>query len=212
MFACLVANFLSPIGGRAASSAVLFMVKNNKLMKLSWFEILAMFNTPTLGLVSKVEKNERDEVVLCLSSCKHEEANKDREEQDLTRSHGCVTGSANVTDLWFMHSSSSSSSHTLATAGDAIERYVTISLKLNDFQTLYTLGQCTQDLSNDGCTVCLLDINGKIPRSSLGSVGGRVLYPSCNLRDGDQPQSPRSAMNPSPSGLRDRESGGVNFV
>ncbi|RDX60180.1 Cysteine-rich receptor-like protein kinase 25, partial [Mucuna pruriens] len=86
-------------------------------------------------------------------------------------------------------------SNTLAklalTAGDATEKY-----------TLYTLGQCTQDLSSDGCTGCLQDINGKIPWSSLGSVGGRVLYPSCNLRDGDQPQSPRSAMNPSPSGLR----------
>ena len=56
MFVCLVANFLSSL---AASSAVLFIVENIKRMKLSWLEILAVFNRPTLGLVSTVEKKER---------------------------------------------------------------------------------------------------------------------------------------------------------
>jgi len=77
-------------------------------------------------------------------------------------------------------------SNTLASLAKAIgnskEKYVTKSLKLNDLQTLYTLGQCTQDLSSDGCEGCLADINGRIPWSNLGSVGGRVLYPSCNVR------------------------------
>ena len=68
-------------------------------------------------------------------------------------------------------------------AGDSDERYGTKSLKLNDLQTLYTLGQCTQDLSSDDCKACLSDIIGNaIPWSYLGSVGGRVLYPSCNMR------------------------------
>ncbi|CAJ2666847.1 unnamed protein product [Trifolium pratense] len=68
-------------------------------------------------------------------------------------------------------------------AGDSDERYGTKSLKLNDLQTLYTLGQCTQDLTSDDCKGCLGDVIGNgIPWPYLGSVGGRVLYPSCNLR------------------------------
>ncbi|RZB61879.1 Cysteine-rich receptor-like protein kinase 7 [Glycine soja] len=84
-------------------------------------------------------------------------------------------------------------------AGDTTERYATKSLKLTDFQTLYTLAQCTQDLSSDDCRICLVDINRKIPWFRLGSEGGRVLYPSCNLRfelfqfyrgSGEETQSP----------------------
>ncbi|KAG4380603.1 hypothetical protein GLYMA_16G202400v4 [Glycine max] len=95
-------------------------------------------------------------------------------------------------------------------AGDTTERYVTKSLKLTDLQTLYTLAQCTQDLSSDGCKNCLEDINGKIPWFRLGSVGGRVLYPSCNLRfelfqfyrgSDEETQSPM-AGNPSTPGLQ----------
>ncbi|TKY45071.1 Cysteine-rich receptor protein kinase 25 [Spatholobus suberectus] len=95
-------------------------------------------------------------------------------------------------------------------AWDAADRYATKSVKLNDLQTLYTLVQCTQDLSNGDCQGCLKDIiNTKIPWSHLGIVGGRVLYPSCNFRfefyqfyrGGDEAQSPRSG-NPSPFGLK----------
>ncbi|KAL2344269.1 hypothetical protein Fmac_005554 [Flemingia macrophylla] len=67
-------------------------------------------------------------------------------------------------------------------AGGSIDKYANASSKLNDLQTLYAFGQCTQDLSSDGCKACLQDINEIIPWTSLGSVGGRVLYPSCNIR------------------------------
>ncbi|KAG4991703.1 hypothetical protein JHK87_025160 [Glycine soja] len=87
-------------------------------------------------------------------------------------------------------------------AGDSDERFGTKSLKLNDLQTLYTLGQCTRDLTSDDCKGCLGDVIGPgIPWSRLGSVGGRVMYPSCNLRfelvqfykDGDQAATPSSS-------------------
>ncbi|KAL2334533.1 hypothetical protein Fmac_015746 [Flemingia macrophylla] len=79
------------------------------------------------------------------------------------------------------------------------ERHVTETAKLNNLQTLYTLGQCTEDLSSDDCKSCLQDIIGTIPWSRLGSVGGRVLNPSCNVRFelfqfyrvGDEAESPR---------------------
>ncbi|KAK7380206.1 hypothetical protein VNO78_32704 [Psophocarpus tetragonolobus] len=67
-------------------------------------------------------------------------------------------------------------------ARDSNERYVIKSSKVNDLQTLYTLGQCTPDLSSDDCKGCLEYIVGEIPWYLLASVGGRVLYPSCNLR------------------------------
>ncbi|KAK7364264.1 hypothetical protein VNO80_12793 [Phaseolus coccineus] len=89
---------------------------------------------------------------------------------------------------------------------DSDERYLIKSSKLNDLQTLYALSQCTQDLSSDDCKGCLEDIIGNIPWFLLGSVGGRVLYPSYNLRFElfqffwipDQLQQPTS-NDPSPS-------------
>jgi hypothetical protein len=95
--------------------------------------------------------------------------------------------------------------------GDSSERYVTNSFKLNGKQTLYTLQQCTQDLSSDQCISCLQDMIGKaIPWLFLGSVGGRVIYPNCNLRfelfqfymDGDEAQPPRSPPLSGDSGER----------
>ncbi|KAK7364262.1 hypothetical protein VNO80_12791 [Phaseolus coccineus] len=68
-------------------------------------------------------------------------------------------------------------------AGDSDERFGKYSTKLNDKQTLYTLAQCTKDLPTDDCKGCLGNLIGtEIPWSRLGSIGGRVLYPSCNLR------------------------------
>ncbi|XP_029128139.1 cysteine-rich receptor-like protein kinase 25 isoform X2 [Cajanus cajan] len=68
-------------------------------------------------------------------------------------------------------------------AGDSDERCGTKTTKLNDLQTLYTLAQCTRDLSIEDCKGCLgIVIGTSIPWSRLGSIGGRVLYPSCNVR------------------------------
>lgn len=68
-------------------------------------------------------------------------------------------------------------------AGDSDEKYGKRTTKLNDLQTLYALAQCTQDLSIEDCKGCLGIVLGtSIPWSRLGSIGGRVLYPSCNIR------------------------------
>ncbi|CAK8532438.1 unnamed protein product [Lathyrus sativus] len=67
--------------------------------------------------------------------------------------------------------------------GNSDGKYLTNSLKLNDKQTLYALEQCTPNLSSEDCISCLNDVIGRaIPWSLLGSVGGRIIYPSCNLR------------------------------
>ncbi|KAL5839843.1 hypothetical protein ACOSQ4_012451 [Xanthoceras sorbifolium] len=46
-------------------------------------------------------------------------------------------------------------------------------------QTLYTLVQCTQDLSNNDCSGCLQEAISGLP---TGRTGGRTLLPSCNCR------------------------------
>ncbi|KAL6269310.1 hypothetical protein ACE6H2_026221 [Prunus campanulata] len=45
--------------------------------------------------------------------------------------------------------------------------------------TVYSLGQCTQDLSAADCNACLRKGATQLVR---GKQGGRVLYPSCNVR------------------------------
>ncbi|XP_061996879.1 cysteine-rich receptor-like protein kinase 25 [Rosa rugosa] len=48
--------------------------------------------------------------------------------------------------------------------------------------TLYTLGQCTQDLSTFDCNRCLRGAVAQLPGCCTGKAGGRVMYPSCNIR------------------------------
>ncbi|KAI4305254.1 hypothetical protein L6164_028629 [Bauhinia variegata] len=62
------------------------------------------------------------------------------------------------------------------------KNFATKSDNISAFQTLYTLAQCTPDLSSKDCDMCLRDVMGDIPRCCLGKQGVRVLYPSCNLR------------------------------
>jgi hypothetical protein len=84
---------------------------------------------------------------------------------------------------WFTSTLSTQLSQLANDTGDSDNRYKINSLKLNDKQTLYSLGQCTRDLSSQECASCLNDvITTAIPWSNLGSVGGRIIYLSCNLR------------------------------
>ncbi|KAJ8761754.1 hypothetical protein K2173_004564 [Erythroxylum novogranatense] len=65
-----------------------------------------------------------------------------------------------------------------------------------EFGNLYTLVQCTPDLSGGDCTRCLQSAIGKIP---IGKRGGRVLTPSCNLRFDLYPFYNQSFAPPLPS-------------
>ncbi|XP_027171869.1 cysteine-rich receptor-like protein kinase 25 [Coffea eugenioides] len=53
---------------------------------------------------------------------------------------------------------------------------------LTTFQRLYTLTQCTPDLSADDCESCLSEAIGRLPTCCTIRVGGRVFLPSCNIR------------------------------
>ncbi|KAM7261728.1 hypothetical protein ACFE04_021310 [Oxalis oulophora] len=51
-----------------------------------------------------------------------------------------------------------------------------------DFHTIYSLVQCTPDLTVDQCTSCLVQATGEIESCGLGSDGARVLKGSCSVR------------------------------
>ncbi|KAK9215429.1 hypothetical protein WN944_007434 [Citrus x changshan-huyou] len=51
-----------------------------------------------------------------------------------------------------------------------------------DVQMLYGLVQCTPDLSTDDCRRCLRLAISRLDGFCNKSVGGRVMYPSCNIR------------------------------
>ncbi|KAG4394959.1 hypothetical protein GLYMA_20G137400v4 [Glycine max] len=69
-----------------------------------------------------------------------------------------------------------------------IKNYGTKEVKLNDQQTLYTLAQCTPDLSNGACGSCLDKIfKYEIPWCCLASPEGKVLSPSCYIMFGLSP-------------------------
>ncbi|KAL3519539.1 hypothetical protein ACH5RR_017688 [Cinchona calisaya] len=50
------------------------------------------------------------------------------------------------------------------------------------FQRLYTLAQCTPDLSTVDCDSCLSNAVSFLPNCCLNKQGGRVVFPSCNIR------------------------------
>ncbi|KAG4143777.1 hypothetical protein ERO13_D06G212650v2 [Gossypium hirsutum] len=56
-------------------------------------------------------------------------------------------------------------------------------LALNErFQTLYSLLQCTPDLTTSDCNTCLRGAIADLPNCCDGKQGGRVLTPSCSIR------------------------------
>ncbi|GMH05352.1 hypothetical protein Nepgr_007192 [Nepenthes gracilis] len=69
-----------------------------------------------------------------------------------------------------------------AAKGQPGKKFATADAYFNSSQKLYTLAQCTPDLSSGDCHTCLTDCIQKLPDCCSGRQGGRVLYPSCNIR------------------------------
>ena len=70
-------------------------------------------------------------------------------------------------------------------AANTTKRFATKHVRLEGSNhNVYTLVQCTPDLSSRDCSSCLDDIMRDIPLCCLGRDGGMVLYPSCSLMFG----------------------------
>lgn len=79
------------------------------------------------------------------------------------------------------------------------KKYATKEATISGFQTLYCMAQCTDDLSPLDCSSCLSVAIGALPQCCNGKQGGRVLFPSCNIRyelypfyENNTPSSPPS--------------------
>ncbi|PON88141.1 Cysteine rich receptor like kinase [Trema orientale] len=92
-----------------------------------------------------------------------------------------------------------------AAKGGPEEKFATRVANFSGFQTLYSLVQCTPDLSSSDCNLCLDIAIGNLPACCDGKIGGRVLMPSCNVRYELYPffnqtaSSPPSSATPPPS-------------
>ena len=69
-----------------------------------------------------------------------------------------------------------------AAKGGSLRKFAAGNATAPNFQTLYSLVQCTPDLSEQDCSDCLVGAMGDIPQCCDGKQGGRVIKPSCNLR------------------------------
>ncbi|TYH13938.1 hypothetical protein ES288_A06G179200v1 [Gossypium darwinii] len=62
------------------------------------------------------------------------------------------------------------------------KRFATGEVNFTSSQTLYSLVQCTPDLTDALCFRCLQSAIAELPMCCDGKQGGRVLLPSCNIR------------------------------
>ncbi|XP_030968640.1 cysteine-rich receptor-like protein kinase 25 isoform X2 [Quercus lobata] len=81
-----------------------------------------------------------------------------------------------------------------------IKKFGTKEVNISAFQTLYSLVQCTPDLSSTGCNDCLRDAIKLLPWCCSGKQGGRVVFPSCNIRYELYPFYTMAAIAPMPPG------------
>ncbi|XP_027364917.1 cysteine-rich receptor-like protein kinase 25 isoform X3 [Abrus precatorius] len=62
------------------------------------------------------------------------------------------------------------------------KKYATNQANISQFQSLYCLSQCTDDLSTQDCRRCLGTCIRGLSRCCEGKQGARILAPSCNIR------------------------------
>ncbi|XP_058769617.1 cysteine-rich receptor-like protein kinase 25 [Vicia villosa] len=104
-----------------------------------------------------------------------------------TRPGVFLVNSANITNQESFNSLLSvtmkeSADKAAANSSVGAKKYATKEASISGFQTLYSLAQCTDDLSSQDCSSCLSDAIGYLPQCCDGKQGGRVLFPSCNIR------------------------------
>lgn len=69
-----------------------------------------------------------------------------------------------------------------ANMASGTKKFAAKKVNFTGFQELYSLVQCTPDLSSTACDRCLIGAIAILPACCNGKQGGTVLYPSCNVR------------------------------
>ncbi|XP_052203607.1 cysteine-rich receptor-like protein kinase 10 isoform X8 [Diospyros lotus] len=78
-------------------------------------------------------------------------------------------------------------------------KFATKDANFSGNQTVYTLAQCTADLSISACNSCLADAISRLPTCCEGKEGGRILKSSCNVRYEIYPFYYLNATAPAPA-------------
>jgi hypothetical protein len=63
-----------------------------------------------------------------------------------------------------------------------VKKFGVKEVQYSDYENMYNLVQCTPDLSSTDCNSCLQAAINRLPIHSSGKEGGRVMFPSCNVR------------------------------
>ncbi|XP_028788796.1 cysteine-rich receptor-like protein kinase 25 [Neltuma alba] len=99
-----------------------------------------------------------------------------------TRPRLCLLNTGEVSRLSFLQILLSTLNLTADEAANRTKKYAR-KASISGFGTMYSLLQCTQDLSSQDCRTCQSAVIGDLSTwRCLGKQGGRVLYPSCNVR------------------------------
>lgn len=116
-----------------------------------------------------------------------------------------LLNSANISNqesfMRLLFSTINSTADEAANFSIGVKKYATRQANISGFQSLYCLAQCTPDLSPQDCRRCLSGVIGDLPWCCQGKQGGRVLYPSCNVRYELYPFYRQVTPAPSPSPL-----------
>ncbi|GMH05359.1 hypothetical protein Nepgr_007199 [Nepenthes gracilis] len=88
----------------------------------------------------------------------------------------------NVTGFTYVLGDTMNNIAKTAAKGQSGKKFATAEANINSLQKLYTLAQCTPDLSYSDCYSCLTDSVSLLSGCCSGKQGGRVLFGSCNIR------------------------------
>ncbi|CAH9141755.1 unnamed protein product [Cuscuta epithymum] len=87
-----------------------------------------------------------------------------------------------------------------AAAGDRSgKKFATLEANFWALEKIYSLGQCTPDLSVLDCRSCLASAIQRLPGCCYSALGARTIYPSCNVRYETYPFYNITAASPAPS-------------
>ncbi|CAN6585108.1 unnamed protein product [Malus baccata var. baccata] len=78
------------------------------------------------------------------------------------------------------------------------DKFATKEANISDLITLYSLGQCTQDLSTAACKLCFSFAIKEWPICCSGRQAVRLLHPNCNVRYDIYPFYAKNATPPPP--------------
>eukprot|EP00258_Populus_trichocarpa_P039118 XP_024455137.1 cysteine-rich receptor-like protein kinase 10 isoform X5 [Populus trichocarpa] len=68
-----------------------------------------------------------------------------------------------------------------ASAPPGAKKFAVNKTSFDAFQNIYSLAQCTPDLSSSDCNRCLSAAIARLPICCSSKIGGRVLFPSCYI-------------------------------